>query len=252
MKSIQTIAIAGTGNVAFHLGKAFKEAGIEITGVFGRDQKKRSALAKQLSTREVEKANDLYADLVLICVKDDSIEEISNIIHSEQLVAHTSGSIPMNVLNMHPNCGVIYPLQTISKDIDLDFTQVPFLIEASDSEQLKRIAELSARISEDIQVVSSQDRETLHMAAVIVNNFTNHLIVTAKSILDDHGLDWKLLLPLLQETTRKLSDSDPLAAQTGPAKRGDLKTIEKHLSKLKESDQILYTLFSERIADQKS
>ncbi len=252
MKSIQTIAIAGTGNVAFHLGKAFKDAGLEITGVFGRDEKKRSALAKQLNTREVEKANDLHADLVLICVKDDSIEEISNKIDSELLVVHTSGSIPMNVLHMHQNYGVIYPLQTISKEVKLDFTRVPFLIEASDSEQLKHIAELSARISEDIQVVNSQDRETLHMAAVMVNNFTNHLVATAKSILDEHGLDWKLLLPLLQETTRKLNDSDPLAAQTGPAKRGDLKTIEKHLSKLKESDQILYKLFSERIADQKS
>jgi predicted short-subunit dehydrogenase-like oxidoreductase (DUF2520 family) len=249
LNSIQTIAIAGTGNVAFHLGKAFKEAGLKITGIYGRNSKKSFELAELLESNVISKPEDLCADLVLICVKDDAIEEVSNLIHSEIFVAHTSGSIGINALGKHKNAGVIYPLQTMSQSLEVDLTKAPFLIEASDTETLKRLAELSACVSEDIHVVNSEDRETLHMAAVMVNNFTNHLVATAKTILDEQGLDWKLLLPLLQETSQKLKYLDPENAQTGPAIRGDQKTIEKHLSKLAKSEQQLYQLFTERIAN---
>jgi predicted short-subunit dehydrogenase-like oxidoreductase (DUF2520 family) len=247
LKQIRTIAIAGTGNVAFHMGTAFRDAGISITGVYGRNARKRSELAQKLGVKELESVQDLDADLILICVKDDAIEEVSNSVKANLFVVHTSGSIPLQALSVHSRAGVIYPLQTISEGIKLDFSAIPILIEASDSEDLKALAELTSGISEDIHVVNSSDRETLHMAAVMVNNFTNHLVLTAKEIVKAHGLDWKLLLPLLQETSRKLKLAEPEETQTGPAKRGDLKTMEKHLSKLKESDQLLYRLFSERI-----
>lgn len=246
--SINSVSIAGTGNVALHLGCALRDTGIQIDKVYGRDISKAKQLAEILGAEPVSDIHQLKSDLVLICVKDDAIQEISQQLNADIAVCHTSGSIPMEALNKHGKHGVFYPLQTFSSERNVSIENVPLLIEASDRAFLTDLAELAARISENVQVASSEERKQIHLAAVYVNNFTNHLIDTAKELMDERGLDWKLILPLLKETVAKLEDLDPDEAQTGPAKRNDNKTITEHLSMLPEDEKELYKLISQRIS----
>jgi predicted short-subunit dehydrogenase-like oxidoreductase (DUF2520 family) len=241
------ISIVGTGNVAWHLGKALFESGERIDFVYGRDVSKAKDLARSLKAELIEDLTNLENRTVLICVKDEAIGEISEILHPSCFVIHTSGSVSINVLEGHEGFGVLYPLQTFSKDRNIELSSVPFLVEASDKAHLISIIELASRIAENIQISNSEERKQIHLAAVYVNNFTNHIIQTAKQLMDEKGLDWKLLLPLLKETVDKLTEMDPDEAQTGPAKRNDQITIQEHLSMLPESERELYEMISKRI-----
>jgi predicted short-subunit dehydrogenase-like oxidoreductase (DUF2520 family) len=247
MKTIHTISIVGTGNVAIHLGKALLESGITISDVYGRNTSNAKTLADALSCTVTEEIKNVKGDLIIICVKDSAIQEVAELIPSNKLIVHTSGAISMDALNSHDKFGVFYPLQSISKNRIVAFEKIPILLESNDKELLNELDRIAKQISQKTVHLSSDERKTIHLAAVFVNNFVNHLILQSKTIMDSKQLDWQLLLPLLDETINKLKDLGPLEAQTGPARRSDDTTINEHLSLLSGKEKEIYQLLSESI-----
>ena len=128
--------------------------------------------------------------------------------------------------------GVFYPLQTFTREAPLDIQEIPFLISARSRELQEQLVTLATRISSSVQVIRDQDRPTVHLAAVLTNNFMNHLMGVAQSLLQEQGIDHEVLEPLIRETVRKAMQGDPHLSQTGPAQRGDLDTIQEHLRRL--------------------
>lgn len=231
---IRTAVIIGSGNVAAILGKALLDAGVRITAVYSRNKEHAVSLAKILGA---DVLNDTRipegTDLVLIAVNDEAIPLVSDEISTTALVVHTSGSTDMEVLKHHPEHGVFYPLQSLSKDKKISMNNVPLLIEANSADSLDVLKNLASRISSDVTEVNSAQRKIVHLAAVFANNFTNHLYVIAKQLLDKHGLPFDLMKPLIKNTAEKVMQSDPYDMQTGPALRSDTRTINAHLELLK-------------------
>jgi predicted short-subunit dehydrogenase-like oxidoreductase (DUF2520 family) len=242
-----SISIVGTGNVAFQLGKALIRSGSFIVDIYGRNHHEAEQLAKTLSCSIVNSLSELKGDLVILCVSDRSIQEVSKLIPSNKIVVHTSGAINLEVLEDHPLRGVLYPLQTLSKYKDVDFSSVPLLVESNDSNLLDKIEQLASAMSHRVVRIKSNERKQIHLAAVYVNNFVNHLIFLAKNRMEDHQLEWELILPLLDETISKIKEIGPFEAQTGPAKRNDLHTIEEHLNLQEGKEKEIYQLLTESI-----
>ena len=244
-KQIQTIGIIGAGNVATHLVKAFRDI-VSIIGCYSQSGKSAEKLSQELDIPFIENLDDFpTCDLLLICTNDESVLDLINKISPNQLVAYTSGSVELP--KGKSNIGVFYPLQTFSKDLDLDLTNVPFLIESENIEFQNALIDLAGKISSQLKICNSMDRKNLHIAAVFINNFTNHLIYQSQQYLKDNHLDWKLLLPLLNETIEKVKSTPPFESQTGPAKRGDHSIIENHLSKLSGDAQEIYKTITKSI-----
>lgn len=243
-----SIVIVGTGNVAKHLFNAFaKSEEVKIVQVVGRNQNSLEGFSNI-----VPFSNDFTqiatADVYIIAVKDDAIAKVSQSLASKKgIVAHTSGSVEMDSI-VSINRGVFYPLQTFTKDKSLDFKSIPICIEAKQNEALKVLQMLGEAISEKVCVITSDQRKKLHLAAVFANNFTNHLYSISESICLQEGLSFELLQPLILETAKKIQSISPKEAQTGPARRNDIKSIQNHLSLLEDKKQTeLYILFSEAI-----
>lgn len=249
MKSIQSISIIGTGNLAFHLGTSLVDEGVQIDYVFGRNEEKATALANRLHARSANKISEIESDLVLICVSDDAISEIIAQFPEQQKIAYTSGSVELDNFKNHKNVGVFYPLQTFSINRTIQLNEVPFLIEATNSDFSKELIDLAWKLSSNVTYADSQERKRYHLAAVWVNNFTNHMVYQAKTIAERNALNWDFLLPLLKETTAKASSMNPKDAQTGPARRNDNATIRAHEAMLKGMQKEIYTLLSKSIKD---
>ncbi|MEL6926830.1 MAG: Rossmann-like and DUF2520 domain-containing protein, partial [Bacteroidota bacterium] len=249
------------GNVGHHMAMAFHESGIPIQQIFSRKKKKAKALAQLVNARPLHHLEELAptADLYLLAVRDDAIESVAQQILStspdmaNKLVAHTSGAVPGKVLQPYfKNYGVFYPLQSLSIDREVDFRQIPLCIDAAVSDAAKTLYQLAGRLSDRVAYVTDDDRKKLHVAAVLVNNFTNLLYTQAAVICEQEGLDFDLLKPLISETAAKIQQHDPTKMQTGPAARGDLKTIERHLRYLKKFPDIRssYQLLSKLLLQQ--
>jgi predicted short-subunit dehydrogenase-like oxidoreductase (DUF2520 family) len=249
MKSIQTISIIGTGNVAFHLGSAFLARGIQIKSVFGRNSENASQLADFLKTEVCSSLGSIEGDLILICVSDDAIKSVIDQLPSNLKIAYTSGSVELQQFSQHNNIGVLYPLQTFSKDRNVEIFEVPFLIEANSVDFAQELFDLAWQISRKVSFASSSERKVYHLAAVWMNNFTNHLIYQSKEILDKRDLNWEYLLPLLKETVNKLDSMNPHDAQTGPARRNDQAIIHQHEQMLIGTQKEIYTLLTKSIID---
>jgi predicted short-subunit dehydrogenase-like oxidoreductase (DUF2520 family) len=250
------IVIIGTGNAATVLGKKFKEAGHHIVQVFGRDASAASKLAYQLDTESTNYWSVIRknADLYLVAVADDAITEVAKHVHVPgKLVAHTAASVTKDVLKtMSHHYGVFYPLQSLRKDVD-ELPDIPVFIDASDEATGKKLEQLAQSISQGkVIVADDKERLKLHVAAVIVSNFTNHLYKLAQDYCKKERLDFKLLLPLIEETAQRLKSISPSDAQTGPAIRHDQPTIERHLHLLKKYPHLekIYELMTESIQNQ--
>ncbi|MDP3468914.1 MAG: DUF2520 domain-containing protein [Daejeonella sp.] len=249
------IVILGSGNVATHLGRAFKMAGQDITQVWSRDITHASALADTLAAEPIDNMFDLNrsADLFIIAVKDEAIRELAlELKLADQLLVHTSGSTGLSALDgASTKVGVFYPLQTFSKIKSVDFRQIPIIIEANAPEVLTSIRAVADRLSENVIELNSEQRKTLHVAAVFACNFTNHLFGLAQELLEEKGLDYELLKPLIEETLSKIEMNDPVSVQTGPAIREDQATIQAHLEVLKPNPALseLYTKLSQSIVN---
>ena len=251
------IGIVGSGNVASHLVRALKNAGYPIAGICSRRLSHAEKLLNEIgdfeqATIATESIEDLFpADVLILAVNDDSILEVAQVlskIDPGSCVIHTSGSIALSLLSEHfPNCGVLYPLQTFSKDRRVKFSSVPFFIEASNKKTLELISSIAFNISERVVEMNSEQRRRMHLAAVFACNFVNHCYVLAEQEMIKCGLDFELLLPLIDETTSKVHRLSPQQAQTGPAIRNDKRIINLHKALLGQPEQEIYQLFSDNI-----
>ena len=216
---------------------------MEIHQIFGRDESKTRSLAENLSATPVFdiSAIDENTDLLLLAVKDDVISKVTAALGKRnEIVAHTSGTASSGLLaDCSPNYGVFYPLQTFSKEKEVNFHDVPILVSANNSTAQNALLYLGQKLSETVQQISDRQRELLHLAAVMVNNFTNHLFALSNEILEENELQPDLLHPLIKETFAKTQLNDPATIQTGPAVRGDMATINRHMELLKKHPQIL-------------
>ena len=248
MEAIQKLSIIGTGNAGFHLAKALTSKGITVSHVYGRNKETVQAFKELFGSSIVEKPNDLPIDhTILLCVSDDSIAHLLNELNPHYAIAYTSGAVNIDSLPHRERLGVFYPLQTFSKNIELDYSSIPFFIESNNELFQNKLFELASSISNSVTLADSKQRENLHLSAVWVNNFTNHILFQAQEIAKKNNVDFNHLVPLLEETINKLKFKSPFDAQTGPARRGDYKTIEHQLSKLNDDQKKIYQLITDSI-----
>jgi predicted short-subunit dehydrogenase-like oxidoreductase (DUF2520 family) len=247
------IVIIGTGNAATVLGKKFKEAGHRIVQVFGRDAAAASKLAYQFDTGSTNYWSVIRkdADFYLIAVADDAVTDVAKHVHVPgKLVAHTAASVSKEVLKpMSHQYGVFYPLQSLRKDVN-EVPDIPLFIDASDEASKKKLEELARSISkEKVMMAGDDERSKMHVAAVLVSNFTNHLYTLAEDYCKKEGLDFRQLIPLIEETAKRLKMISPANAQTGPAIRHDEPTIQQHLALLENYPQLkkIYEVITESI-----
>lgn len=235
------IDIIGRGNVGSHLYHAFNE--IYET--------------KIINPHSLEGLNQ-DADFIIISVSDSAIPTVlAKLPKVKGIIAHTSGSTGINVFfenGLSGKVGVLYPLQTFSKNTSLDYSEIPFLIEASDSETEKALFSIASSISRNVRQADSSLRAKLHVAAVFSCNFVNHLWALSDEYLNGKNVEFSILLPLIKETVSKLSRLSPKEAQTGPAVRNDITTIQRHLSELEDYPALkkIYEMMTESIQRKKS
>lgn len=249
------VAILGSGNIATHLSKALIKVGYPIKQVWSRDHKNAIDLALEIGANSILQIADLSSkiDVIIVAVSDDAIERVVAqipISNQQQLILHTSGSTSLSILEKHAqNCGVLYPLQTFSKNHDLDFSKVPLLIEGNHHLAEEQLLMIAKKLSQKVEKVNSKDRMRIHISAVFACNFTNHFYSIAEKLVQDTDLDFDLLRPLILETAKKAMHNSPDKVQTGPAKRNDTLTINKHLDLLKNNPQLqnLYATVSQDI-----
>lgn len=247
------ITLIGSGNVATHLGAAFKNAGHTMVQVYSPDIQHAALLAYHIKAQAINSLQqiDPATDVFVIAVKDDAIDELSaQLAPFQTLILHTSGSTDISTLIKHTGtAGVFYPLQTFSKSKEVNFSEVPLCIEGSDEASLKQIKELAQTVSNRVQQVNSADRRILHLGAVFACNFPNYLYAIAQQILARHQLPFDLLRPLIMETAEKVQQQLPADVQTGPAVRNDTISMNKHLEMLENNPgwQQLYELLSQGI-----
>ena len=238
---IQKITLIGAGNLATCLGKSLKENGFDILQVYSRTEESAKTLSEKLNTKYTcnTDALDLSADLIIISIKDDAIGKMIEKIKDKNLkIVHTSGSVPMQVLENHSSdCGVFYPIMTLSKNRDIDFSDIPICLEADSNEFLSELKKMAERISSQVFEIHSKERKILHMAAVFANNFVNHFYDISENILKENGLSFDLLKPLIKETASKIMEISPHDAQTGPARRLDNNVINRHLKLLENNPE---------------
>lgn len=258
MNNYKTVSIIGSGNLAFHLSKAIiNSSTYKLQGIFGRTEARVKRLADQVGCEfdMLDEPHQFNSDIAILCVSDDAIQEVLNQNHFEEntLVIHIAGSVSLSVFDAHgvKNGGVFYPLQTFSKNREVDFHGIPIFIEAQQADALVELQALAFNIGGISRELDSDKRLQLHLAAVFASNFTNSLMAGAETILQDIGLEFRVLHPLLKEVVEKSARIGPVAAQTGPAKRSDLETLKKHEDALKNEEmRQLYRLMSDLIRRQ--
>lgn len=242
------VSIIGSGNVAQHLVSALGKSGsIELVQVLARHPEQLVSILP--SDRIISNYNQLIpADLYLIAITDQAIAEVSAQIPFEnQLVAHTSGSVSMQAIADKNRKAVFYPLQTFTQGKPVDFKTIPIGIETQDKADMEIVRQVAESISNHVFEINSEQRKALHVAAVFVCNFTNHLYQIGADICAEHQLPFDILKPLIEETAAKIKVLSPAQAQTGPAKRKDQQTIESHLEILDANQKAIYTLLTQSI-----
>ena len=244
------IVLLGTGNLATHLFEAFtRSRNTRVIQVFGRSAQGLKAFENQTETTQ-EPDQIAKADIYIIAVSDDAINTVSQYItYKSAVVAHCSGAVGLNALPEDLNRGVFYPLQSFTRGRTIDFSSVPICYEGSSEMVLEKLLSLGKAISQVCIPLHSEQRLAMHLAAVYTNNFTNHMLYKASLVCKTNNLPFSLLIPLLVETVGKLSEhTTPYDAQTGPARRNDKQTQEKHLKIIPDKiDKEIYSLLSESI-----
>lgn len=243
------VVVIGSGNVAQHLISVFQESkGVDLVQAFARDPDK---LAPILPAEKITGLleNLKLADIYIISVTDDAIAEVSSKLPFDtRFVVHTSGSVALEELNLKNKRGVFYPLQTFSKNKKVDFRTVPLCLESEYPGDYALLETLAKEISNSVYSISSQQRQALHVAAVFVSNFTNHMYKMGNDICNDNNIPFDILKPLILETADKVMQLLPQKAQTGPAIRNDEKTIEKHLDFVTDKNQKkIYSIITQSI-----
>ncbi|MDN5397052.1 MAG: DUF2520 domain-containing protein [Chryseobacterium sp.] len=241
------IVIIGSGNVAYHMAKAFSLENIPLTQIFGRNAVELEKISEELkvpySTEHLEEA-----DLYIICVSDNSVENVSKMITKKDcLVAHTSGSLPKEVLSGPYRKSSFYPLQTFSKSKELEYKKIPFFIETENEKDQQLLFDLASQISDNVMESSHEKRKYIHLTAVFACNFVNHLFARAKEVSDSQEIPFDYFLPLIDETVKKIHEIEPKSAQTGPAVRNDVRVLELHEQLLKDESLKIYKTMNHSI-----
>lgn len=244
MSSKYSIFFIGAGNLAWHLAPALEKAGHAIPGLYSRSTDKAFAVANRLyeaMPTSHKDLRDIKADFFFLTIPDDSLAQVADnfIFPEDAVVVHCSGTASLDILGGLKNRkGVFYPVQSFTKGEDLDFSEIPVVIESGDTETEKQLTEIATSLTGKVFFLNSERRKHLHLAAVFANNFANHLFGIAGEILDQQQIDPSILHALIVETARKATGQNPFEIQTGPAKRGDEQTINKHLEMLNQSPDL--------------
>ena len=232
------IVIIGAGRVAWHLGKRLKSKGLPVAQVLSRTDEHAESLAQTLQARWSADWSEVLpqADWVLLAVRDDSIAEVASRIAPhvpDALVTHTSGGTPGTVLKPHfKRFGVFYPLQSFSFERSPVWSKIPFCVDAEREEDILFLKRIAKTIGNLVYRVNDEQRAALHVGAVFANNFANHCFAVAEKLLHEKSLAFEMLHPLMEETLAKALLDSPARMQTGPALRGDVDTIRRHLELL--------------------
>ena len=242
------VVILGGGNVSYHLTTHLLEnKKIELVQIYNRSIEKIVQFkSKTIVTDNLKELKE--ADIYIITISDDAISNLSSKLNLKgKLVVHTSGNTDLFELKSISSKGVFYPLQSFSKGKIIDFSEIPICIEASTENDLKVLETFAKSISNKVYKFNSQQREKIHLAAVFVNNFVNHLYHIGNEICDKNSIPFEILHPIILETATKITTLKPIDAQTGPAKRNDSITIKKHKAMLTQNQQEIYTLLTKSI-----
>lgn len=248
------IVFVGAGRLATQFARALHEKGHEIVAVYSRTIESAKALSELVGGYATTSIAELplTADAFILAVKDDALAGLIPQLaegRSDCSIFHTAGSVPMSVFGSLRHHGVIYPMQTFSKECEVDFARIPVFIEASSEETIQRAEALATAVSSEVHRLSSDERRYLHLAAVFACNFSNHCYALAADILERQGLPFSVMLPLIEETARKAGTMHPRDAQTGPAVRYDEHVIQSQLQLLADDPlkQEVYALMSRSI-----
>lgn len=243
------VVLIGSGNVAQHLVEAFaKTKEIEVMQVFSR--RKETSIPLLDSNKITTDFNDLVkADIYIIAVSDDAISKVSSQLpFGNRLVVHTSGSVPIDSLDNKNRKGIFYPLQTFTKGKEIDFSQIPICLESENKTDFDVLEKVAQSISNTVFKSNEKQRKALHISAVFVNNFVNEMYRIGNEICEENKVPFEILKPLILETVNKVMTLLPSAAQTGPAKRNDIQTIEAHLDFLSnENHTKIYKILTQSI-----
>ncbi len=256
------ISLLGSGRVAFHLAKALLAQGHHIAQVYARDFEKTKKFAEQIQAKACQSLQEFQpSDLIILAVSDSAITELALMqVHElfpETLMVHTSGSTDIQVIsNIHEKAGVFYPLQTFSLEREIDWSNTPLFVEATENTDLQRLHTLAESLSQRVYSYSSAQRLSLHLAAVFACNFSNYCYDMAKQVVDAEQVDFNLLQPLILETAQKATQNDPKQMQTGPAMRQDQNILQMHQQMLAQAQRAdlaeVYALMSQQISQRHS
>lgn len=240
------VALIGAGNLAWHLAFALDNAGHIITEIHSRNPNNAKTLVNFFYDSQVQKDlnfSESSAELFIIAASDNALEDIVKklVLPENAILVHTSGTNSLEALQQYVEIysdvevrtGIIYPLQTFSKNTDLKYREIPFFVEASDDSTEDILVNLLQTVSDHVYVLDSYRRKILHISAVFACNFTNHFYSIAHDLLEEEGMTFDLLKPLVNETLSKaMQADDPSKVQTGPAKRADWRTTSQHMAYL--------------------
>ncbi len=252
-REIQRIVFIGAGNMATQLAQALHGAGYAITQIYSRTIESAQSLAEKVDSRYCNDTHDIYpdADMYIFAVSDNALESLAGRVHTDEraLWVHTAGSMPMTTFDgHHRRYGILYPLQTLSKERNVDFWEIPIFIEAKEHSDLEILRNVAGKISHNVSEADSEQRRQLHLAAVFACNFTNHMYAIAAELLARKGLPIDALRPLIKETAAKIESLSPRDAQTGPAIRYDQNVMQKHIDLLHtDEEKEIYRLISRHI-----
>jgi predicted short-subunit dehydrogenase-like oxidoreductase (DUF2520 family) len=237
------IVMIGSGNVATVLGRLFKKNNHQVIQVMSRHTPNAKILADELGCAytNYDGVTDMSADLYVVAIKDSVLFDLNKSFHlGNKVIVHTAGSITKDVLqDISTNYGVLYPLQSLRKEI-ATLPEIPFFVEGNNDESTTLIEDFAKTLSPVVRRTTDEDRLKLHVAGVVVNNFTNHLYAVTEEFCQKENLDFKILLPLMQETVTRIAAFSPKEVQTGPAVRNDVFTLDKHLRVLSAHPKLKY------------
>ncbi|HEX8039890.1 MAG TPA: DUF2520 domain-containing protein [Chryseosolibacter sp.] len=252
------VSIIGSGNLAWHLAPALDNTDFPVKEVYSRNQKNAKALAERLYHGEAMDSLDFSSSpssIFIIAVSDDVIADVvaQLVLPRDAILIHTSGAQPLDILvpAATARIGVFYPLQSFTKNRKIDFREIPFFIESDDAETEGILVRMAKALSRNVHKISAGQRLALHVAAVFASNFTNHMIAVSRDIMKESELDFEWMKPLVAETISKCLALGPDKAQTGPARRGDLEILDKHMEFLRHDEALseIYKVISQHLLD---
>ena len=249
------IVLVGAGRLATNLGRALKEKGHHVLAVYSRTITSAETLATQIDALPTDDLSCLpsKADAFIVAVKDAALAKVIPMLcrgREDQVFLHTAGSMPLSVFQgFAHHYGVFYPMQSFSKERQVDFSVIPLFLESSDEKTDLLSHQLAQSISQHVFDLSSEDRKHLHLAAVFACNFANHCYALSAKVLEKHGLPFNVMLPLIDETAEKVHKLHPKEAQTGPAIRWDENVLAAQKALLAEEPEMqqIYEIMSKSI-----